>query len=232
MRGIPRKAGEEDAESTDLEDEASDAEPAPVKDKDVEKSLTNGVNGTTSKHATFAPTSLLKSKHAPETPTFEPVKKSKSKRGFFGLGKKKVNPVTPEPEPETKPAQPVSSDIPLPPNLTNRPLTPIGEDATETPTDSPRPPKLQRRLTPQWGRTASDSWPLSQDNEAGTEPARPQTADGPPSRRLSFRPGLSKRHSSAASESAMKEKDEEVVLGRHGKKKRFPMLRKAFGLDD
>jgi hypothetical protein len=226
VRGIPRRQGEEDGDSTDLEDEASDTE----KDaKRTEAGVTNGATGS-AKDAAFAPTSLLESKHAPQTPTFESVK-PKTKRGFLGLGKKKTSPKTPEQGSNQLQTDPT---IPPPPQPKNRPLTPIGED--ETSPSPARAPKLLRRRTPQWGRSASDTWPLPQ-NQTSTAPddARPQTADGPS--RASMRPSLTKRFSSAGSQASTSVdptvKDGDVSMtGRTGKKKKFPKMRRFFGLDN
>lgn len=77
VRGIPRRPGDEDHDSTDLEEELSDAEPSSKKTKAIEKggsSLTNG--HTNGKTASFAPGTLSQSKHAPELPSFESGKKS------------------------------------------------------------------------------------------------------------------------------------------------------------
>ncbi|KAF2196694.1 hypothetical protein GQ43DRAFT_444887 [Delitschia confertaspora ATCC 74209] len=231
VRGIPRRSGEEDAPSTDLEDEDSDGEPA----IDVEKSPGRITNGA--KHASFAPTSLRQSMHAPDT-SFESVKKPKAKRGFLGLGKKKSPSQVAEPEPAPVPMKEEIPDIPLPPPARNRPLTPIGEDddkAIEVGPSDTRSPKLQRRNTPQWGRSTSDSWPLPQ-TPPSSEPGRPQTSDGAKAKRTSMRPTFSKRHSSVMSESSYvkggKEKDEAVPIGKNGKKKKFPKLRRMFGLTD
>ncbi|KAF2715490.1 hypothetical protein K504DRAFT_469690 [Pleomassaria siparia CBS 279.74] len=237
VRGIPRKSGEEDGDSTDLEDEASDNDHSPVKGavKNFEKSATNG--NTNGQGEILAAGSLRDSKHAHDLPTFDAVKQSKSKRGFFGLGKKKAAPSNPESELTTTGI----TDIPFPPAHRNhgaRPLTPIGENksiqASEPP--SSRSPKLQRRSTPQWSRSASDSWPLPQPPQIGEE-LRPQSADGVIPRRTSMRPTLSKGNSSQTSTarpgSIINPKSgKTVTVGRTGKKKKFQGLRRVFGLSD
>ncbi|PSN60094.1 hypothetical protein BS50DRAFT_218809 [Corynespora cassiicola Philippines] len=236
VRGIPRKPGEEDGDSTDLEEELSDNEPPTPKAKEVEK---NGrpTNGVTNGHSVnFAAEPLQKSKHAPELPSFESGKK-KSKRGFFGLGKKKKKTSYIEDEP-TPPAK-ASLDIPLPPEPHNkdRTLTPINEDKEVEAKQSAvtRSPKLQRRSL-QHRSTSDSSWPLAEPPKIG-EGERPQSSDGLPSRRLSLRPTLSKRHSSQVSEAKTapdSRPDKDVgVVGRAGtKKKKFQGLRRVFGLND
>jgi hypothetical protein len=153
------------------------------------------------------------------------------------LGKKKAAAAEPTaPEPGTQPAE--SPDIPMPPahreRETNQALTPIVEDIALEDAPTPRSPKLQRRLTPQWGRSASDSWPLPSPPVIGGE-ARPQSSDGV---HFAQRPGLSKRFSSQASHAPSAKttidpkSGKEVVVGRTGKKKKFQGLRRVFGLND
>lgn len=240
VRGIPRKAGEEDGDSTDLEDEVSDNEVSSEKlpAKDFEKT-DRVVTGTTNgQGALFAAGSLRNSKHAPELPSFETGKKPKGKRGFFGLGKKK----TPAPQAADLNSEQMpiaSTDIPFPPahrNRGSRPLTPIGEDKSIEAAEPPpsRSPKLQRRSTPQWGRSASDSWPLPQPPKIGEE-TRPQSADGVIPRRTSLRPTLNKRNSSQISTARSiidPKSGKEITVGRSGKKKKFQGLRRVFGLND
>ncbi|OCL11426.1 hypothetical protein AOQ84DRAFT_188991 [Glonium stellatum] len=234
VRGIPRKPGEEDRESTDLSDEDSDDEatgPGPST-KDFEKSagpqLTNG-----KAPGAFIAGSLRKSKYADDQPKPKSPKKEKSRRRFFGLGKKKPLSVEPVEAPTAEPVD-VSQQ--------GRPLTPIGEDKTfdtvspASPTGSPRPhnSRLQRRLSPQWGRSTSDSWPLPQPPNVAQD-ARPQSSDGAMATEKASRPGLSKRYSSATAPPNVgfdPKTGKEVVFGRTGKKKKFPMLRKVFGLND
>ncbi|KAI4284951.1 MAG: hypothetical protein L6R35_004758 [Caloplaca aegaea] len=104
---------------------------------------------------------------------------------------------------------------------------------------SPKPPKLQRRHTPK--RFASDSWPVPEMPAAVAEKARmrPSTSDGAaaggggvvgkPLAVGSMRPQAGTRRFTA-------EEEEAPVNGAAGgkdaggKKKRFPMLRKALGL--
>ncbi|KAF2867345.1 hypothetical protein BDV95DRAFT_598039 [Massariosphaeria phaeospora] len=236
VRGIPRKVGEQDGDSTDLEEEASDDERSTA--KNIEKGGQPAANGVANGQGTsFTAESLRKSKYAPELPTFEGGKKPKAKRGFFGFGKKKTE-MTPaaglQPQPQQT-AGPADASLPFDQSNRTRPLTPIGEDkAIEMPTPSPRSPKLQRRSTPQWGRSASDSWPLPQPAKIGDEP-RPQSSDGVTTtvRRTSLRPTLNKRHSSQVSE-ARTAVDPTSAGGRAaaGKKKKFSGLRRVFGLND
>lgn len=224
VRGIPRKAGEEDGDSTDLEEEVEETRPST-------SAVTNGhTNGTSNgQGTTLAAGSLRDSKYAPSSPA------TKEKRGFFGMGKKKKAQVTPEPA--STPALP-TSDIPLPPQPRDRepggPLTPIGEDedkelgaspqaVTASPQvkQSPRSPKLQRRSTP--------DWPLAPPPPITGE-QRPMSSDG-----VARRPRFGKRQSSNVSTATSPVVDAQgrsVSFGRTGKKKKFQGLRRVFGLND
>jgi serine/arginine repetitive matrix protein 2 len=252
VRGIPRRAGDEDGDSTDLEEETSDAE-TPVQPQRAAPSVTNGVgNGQGTK---LSAGSLHDNKSTPGMPVMEAGKKAKSKRGFFGLGKKKPPPSYLD---STNSQNGATSDIPMPPEHRNRdlnrPLSAIGEDneigarggadrgdIPQQQPSSPRSPKLQRRSTPQWGRSTSDSWPLPTPPAIGAE-ARPQSSDGVMNQR---RPTLVKRFSSQSRAQSMvgpspgKQYSGSVVgggdgsvAGRSGKKKKFQGLRRVFGLHD
>jgi serine/arginine repetitive matrix protein 2 len=249
VRGIPRKAGEEDGDSTDLEEELDDA-PVPAVTDTKETRTTPAVadtsngqtNGSTNGQGTIlASGSLRDSKHAP-LPSFDGGNKSKAKRGFFGLGKKKTpsspasapqstRPSTDVPEPTTKAA---SFDIPAPPQQRNRdqglPLTPIDEDkdfATSA-QNSPqvtRSPKLQRRSTPEW--------PLPRNNipvpPIPDDDARPMSSDGIAPRRPRFAIRTASQMSNATAPDTA---GRSVSYGRAGKKKKFQGLRRVFGLND
>ena len=91
---------------------------------------------------------------------------------------------------------------------------------TTTPLPSPKIGKLQRRNRPQ--RMASDSWPFPESPSSPSSNARPTTSDG----LAAARPGLAGRQASdvppVPTIPALPEQT--------GKKKRFPMLRKALGM--
>lgn len=86
--------------------------------------------------------------------------------------------------------------------------------------------KLQRRGMGQ--RIMSDSWPLPDKPEADLD-TRPNTSSGVPGQTngSAVRPGLGSRIPTAETTNS-----NGVAFGRSGKKKRFPMLRKALGLRD
>ena len=225
VRGIPRKPGEEDGDSTDLEEEAEEEVTEDVSKPAPETNGINGTNGTAHGQGTaLAAGSLRDSKHT-TLPTFE-SDKSKKKRGFFGLGKKK----TAQSESAPAPSKPGSTlgDIPLPPAQRNRdkgvPMTPIDENKEfggPAPT-SKRSPKLQRRSTPDWplpppSAIGGDSRPMSSD---GIAPRRPRFASRQPSA------------ISNVSEPVVNTQGPPVSYGRSGKKKKFQGLRRVFGLND
>ncbi|KAH7392387.1 hypothetical protein DE146DRAFT_139230 [Phaeosphaeria sp. MPI-PUGE-AT-0046c] len=250
VRGIPRRAGEEDGDSTDLEEEVDDVPTPSVAQKEVGAGLkTNGAsNGHTNGVATGQGASLTTgtlrdSKHAP-LPPFEGGGKPKTKRGFFGLGKKKS-----VAKPDNKTQATITTDdatsstfappseIPLPPQQRNReqglPLTPIDEDKdigtpVQNSPQTKRSPKLQRRSTPEW--------PLPHNNipvPPIPDDARPMSSDGIAPRR----PRFQVRQSSQISNVTAPPGDSSgigrsVSYGRTGKKKKFQGLRRVFGLND
>lgn len=230
VRGIPRKAGEEDGDSTDLEEEADDKAPS-NKAEPAANRVTNGqTNGNgNGQGATLLAGSLRDSKHAPALPSFEAGGKAKTKRSFFGLGKKKAATSLSN----TASPNSATDDIPMPPSQRNRelglPLTPIDEDKdmdvgalVTTSPQTKKSPKLQRRSTPEWPLTlpptiGNDERPLSSD---GIAPRRPRFVN---------------RQSSTTSNATAPVVDAQgrsVSYGRSGKKKKFQGLRRVFGLND
>jgi serine/arginine repetitive matrix protein 2 len=247
VRGIPRKAGEEDGDSTDLEEEADDP-PVPAASKEVKYvstvngSSTGQTNGSANgQGASLASGSLRDSKHAP-LPSFEGGGKSKAKRGFFGLGKKKTAVTSSiETQGTTVAANTIPStgaplaEIPLPPQQRNRdqgpPLTPIDEDKDiGTPVqNSPqvsKSPKLQRRSTPEWPLPHNDIPvpPILND-------VRPMSSDGIAPRRPRFQTRQFSQTSNATAPIGDMS-GRSVSYGKSGKKKKFQGLRRVFGLND
>ncbi|CAO2652169.1 Nn.00g004520.m01.CDS01 [Neocucurbitaria sp. VM-36] len=231
VRGIPRRAGEEDGDSTDLEEEVDNDNLMPsstpaTKSGPATNGVTNGKSRATAngEGASLATGSLRDSKHAPTLPTFEGGSKTKTKRGFFGLGKKKTTTTQAEaPQPDSAPSgQP---DIPLPPAQPSRelglPLTPIDEDKDfgtpeQASPESKKSPKLQRRSTPEW--------PLPPPPAIGKD-ERPMSSDGITPRR----PRFGNRQASGMSnvtDPIVDAPGRFVSYGRSGKKKKFQGLRR------
>ncbi|MCJ1474044.1 hypothetical protein MMC13_002702 [Lambiella insularis] len=214
VRGIPKRIDE--GESTDLEDSTDEAVPgekqgpaSPQSIKALEGSAlasgslrTNGTGGVVPPATNMG--GGLQAKMAAE--------KDKKKRSFFGsLGKRRDDAVV-----KADGGSAARRDMP---SERSKPERILGSDA---PAPSPKSPKLQRRNTPK--RYASDSWPLPENQNSAMLKNRPQTSDG---NTASVRPELGTRRSTAQIASA-----NGAALGKNGKKKRFPMLRKAFGLHD
>jgi serine/arginine repetitive matrix protein 2 len=244
VRGIPKKTKDYDQDSTDLEDEASDEEPSTSRPaaKDIEKGEPSLTNGRVPPQGQSFAAGQTADKPITELPSFTPGTKEKAKRGFFSFGKKKSVPIgASEAELEQSGVDP--ADIPMPPphrERNGRALTPIGEDDIPDTAESRRSPRLQRRTTPQFGRSTSDSWPLPLPPKIG-EDARPQSSDGVLRSKSEPRPVFNKRQSSYVSDAGTARSartaidpktGKEVIVGRSGKKKKFQGLRRVFGLND
>ncbi|KIW20605.1 hypothetical protein PV08_01180 [Exophiala spinifera] len=211
VRGIPRRA--EDHDSTDLEDSSDEERPkTPIQPSRLQ--IPQDVMSPAGSEAM-----------SPNTA---------KKRGLFGRlrGKKQKGEAS---SPVVESTQmPTTNDLSKPANLgfsskaeRDRMIeqTRARLEAAQAPSQPTNQThhKLQRRQAPQ--RIMSDSWPLPPkipESEENTD-IRPNTADGPPVRNGSTR---LTRGSMRIQEVPLE------PVGRGGKKKRFPMLRKAFGLKD
>ena len=227
VRGIPRRIDEGD--STDLDDSSAEATPVIPRAKPRSTSKAQNLQGST-----LAAGSVVNaSTSAPIISDVEAkvtADKEKKKRSFFGgLGGKKRD------EPRVR--SPTRLDSPL-----ERPKAPriLTTDSRNLPAPgaapSPKSPKLQRRNTPK--RFLSDSWPLPEPIKAD---ARPNTSDGNivvitggngngNGNGAMTRPDLGTRRSTVQGEAAAETNG--AAVEKAGKKKRFPMLRKAFRLND
>lgn len=234
VRGIPKTNRQDD--STDLEDSS-----------DEEK-----------KKRASRPT-MPSSPQPSDRPMSPTSPDGKKKRGFFGrLKKSKDDAASPNLEPIPAAAAPPAPTKKVKPpkqgaetaalgfrsdaekealiEQTRQRLEAANQQST-TPARAMSPPpstggtpgKLQRRQTPQ--RIMSDSWPLPPkipDDVESPNANRPVTSDGTAPTK---RPDL-ERNSSSATSPASPGGSSVDALGKAGKKKRFPMLRKAFGLKD
>lgn len=258
VRGIPRRTDEGD--STDLEDSSVENVPASPKAKvngtkpavntkpEGAALATGSLRAPSGEGPTTVMGSGLQAKKAAE--------KEKTKRSFFGvLGsrKKKDDPTrvrksdaesaarrdTPlerskaerqqsadranTDEPVLAPTSPTSPPV----SQTTRPN--LGS-RNSTAASSPRAPKLQRRNTPKQTTTANDiSWPLPQ-GAGGIQSApdsRPQTSNGPVVSGGTERPNMGRVQSEIGPA-----RTAPLVVGKAEKKKRFGVLRRAFGLHD
>ncbi|KAL2434970.1 hypothetical protein ABEF95_011736 [Exophiala dermatitidis] len=210
VRGIPRRAGDDD--STDLEDSSEDEKPTVKTPPKLQIPVNNAA---------------LSGEEPPLSPTTE------KKRGLFGRLRGKKHKEEPSLPSVNSPASAPKVDASKPSQLgfasaaerdrvieQTRAKLEAAKDhpVTESPSSHA---KLQRRHQPH--RMMSDSWPLPPPNihESGT--IRPSTSDGAP-----FRNG-----STRLTQGSMRPKEPPTeAVGKSGKKKKFPMLRKAFGLKD
>jgi serine/arginine repetitive matrix protein 2 len=214
VRGIPRKIDEGD--STDLED-SSDVE----KQMEKPKAAVAAVNAS-------AENGVVKGGDAPLSLT-------KEKKSFFGRFRSKKD----------KEQNPRMSKAAL---ESERAKSPELERAKSPELSIPKPPSsptpgVQRRLTPRRvmsdqytpQRIPTESWPLPLKIESGDED-RPYTADGvanasPPAiAGNEDKSGTLQRHNTAST--VRTTGGTPVYSEKTGKKKRFPMLRKVFGLYD
>ena len=217
VRGIPRRIDEGD--STDLEDSGDDKGPRGSKKPQLPQ-VPQSPPTTKLQGAALASGSLRRSGSGRDLSksgemgtglrTKKEAENQKKKRAFFGsLGRKKDDSKVMKADVESA----ARRDTPLERSKVERRLS---SQAVPQP---PKHPKLQRRNTPK--RYASDTWPLPQI--PGAVDSRPMTSDGV----TGGRPDMGSRQATAQTTDA-----NGVVVGRTGKKKRFPKLRKAFGLHD
>lgn len=257
VRGIPRRIDEGD--STDLEDSSIENAPAPSKAK-MNGTKPAPINTKTEGAALATGSLRVASGDAPTAAMGSGLQAKKAaekkKRSFFGaLGsRKKSDDPTKVRKSDTESA--ARRDTPLerskaermtgtgPPKTNERvtgPSSPTADPApqgrplldspTSTAQNSPKSPKLQRRNTPKEITMADDiSWPLPQGLGGihSAPDSRPQTSDGPAAGiRTSMRPNMGRVQSESGPP-----RTAPLVVGKTEKKKRFGMLRKAFGLHD
>ena len=213
VRGIPRRT--EEGDSTDLDDSSDDersrrpkVQLATKKASDTQSQL----SGMRRQPSNGSGRDL--SKNVDQIPTSPKDKK----KGIFGRFRSK----------KAKDDGKIGRNISESPARRDTHLERSKEElerARSPPAASPKG-KLQRRNVP--SRVTSDSWPLPP--KIGEE-GRPSTSDG-----VSFKSPVNgtqrPSHQRQDTSSTIQTADSAPTLGRGGKKKRFPMLRKAFGLHD
>ncbi|KAL9098123.1 MAG: hypothetical protein Q9163_006157 [Psora crenata] len=194
-------------------------------------------------------------KEAAEEDDKEDVKKEKrKKRSFFGpLGsRKKGEPLTVpkhdlghgtrtnDPHAEGKAERSLGNSIRrTDENIPGRGLTANTAAATSgvvshasTAPSIPKSPKLQRRNTPKRLTSTSDTaWPIPQSSggpTAVTPDSRPWTSDSAGANSLGAKPDMETRRTTLQS-ADMTSSTTAVAMETNGRKKKFPLLRKAFG---
>ena len=236
VRGIPRRIDEGD--STDLEDSSAEASPMASKSKPQSSSKrpTKFEGSTLAAESTRSPSNSISTATPMKTAIEAKITddKDRKKRSFFGGlgGKKRGDSRALQSEADNLPQNDATPERPKAERVLSAGPPATGEVSPIA--ASPKSPKLQRRNTPK--RFTSDTWPLPDmpmPPKIGEN--RPNTSDGngietqqPGNSNGNQRPDLGNRRSTVQSELGVKG----VVLGKAGKKKRFPLLRKAFGLHD
>ena len=218
VRGIPRRRASGD--STDLDDSSADEASAAVASKNMENPTIEkpqpAHQGEALRTGSLRRVGSQNGSGIDLTTSADPLEKQKKKGFFSRFGSKRDD------------------------KISKRPTTPLVNGAAAA-SDSPRTPKLQRRNTPQALQTIpqdsvpppTESWPLPQPPKIGADPEkdRPQTSDGATGGGVkmatSMRPDVGSRRHTGGSQVI-----DGVAFGRTGRKKRFPKLRKAFGLHD
>ena len=232
VRGIPRRSGQQSGDSTDLEDSEDEDKvmplPSPIRSH---KSSPLAPNKNIPEGSVIAANSLTPNRSGLEASKYatapdDVANKDKKRHSFFGLrGKKKDSAVI---------ATPDSPHLvnPVAPFETHRRTFSLASMSTTS--ERPRSPKLQRRNTPDLTRITSDSWPLPSPPASEGRISRPGTSGSAGALGTGvMRPRFRKRHTTGQlTDVAETEEKPTVVSGRTGKKKKFPKLRKAFGLTD
>jgi serine/arginine repetitive matrix protein 2 len=230
VRGIPKRAGAEDGDSSDLPD--SDDEKPSGGLKLAKKRGTNGPAITPTQGTALASGSLRRSGSGRETissPTTMATitgpasRPSHSRRGsFMSILRRK------KPDPSSK----VRKSDAESPARRDTPLERSKSDLAVLRGDRPATPKLQKRNGP--SRQNSGAWPLpgptSPPTIVGGEEGRPDTADGIVGGELTngHRPDMGSRRFTATGLA-----DVDINgIGKPRRKKKFGALRRIFRLDD
>lgn len=257
VRGIPRRIDEGD--STDLDDSSTENAPTPSKPKtngtkptlDTKPEglalATGSLRVVTGNGPSMAMGSGLQAKKAVEV--------DKKIRSFFGgLGSKKRDDLSriqraeieslarmDNPPERSRQERTLITGAPKcervlgPSSPTADPLARTGRSAIgpriSSAQNSPKSPKLQRRNTPKTVPRAQDnSWPLPQSPGVATSTpdGRPRTSDGAAAANGAGRPDMGIRRTTL--QGAPPPPAAPLVVSKTEKKKRFGMLRKAFGI--
>ncbi|KAL8781389.1 MAG: hypothetical protein Q9194_000374 [Teloschistes cf. exilis] len=252
VRGIPRRI--EEGDSTDLED--SSASPSPMIGANSEKpppSSAKPLEGSalTAGSLRAAAPEVAAEKEKKKRSFFGSFSGSKKQSQQPPPKISLPTPITTKnPNASTSSPHPLEANYASPVGTPTTPRTPkpvkmLGDSpaAASSPLSSqaspgspkPKPPKLQRRNTPK--RLASDSWPLPEMPAAAGDKLRPSTSDGAVAKTAlsmgTMRPDAGARRFTAEAQPATTEGVNGVGAAgmgpKEGKKKRFPLLRKALG---
>ena len=202
VRGIPRKT--DDGDSTDLNDSSDDGKKAEKPKVHIAPPMAEDTHAVR-RRSSGSGRDVTKSADPPT-----------KKKGIFGRFRSTKDHRVAKPVSESSARR--DTHLERSPAELEQARSPVGPGS---PTG-----KLQRRNMPQ--RVMSESWPLPEAKEEGLD-KRPGTSDGVVQNITNGRPSMMPRENTS---STVRTEGGTPVYGRSGKKKRFPMLRKALGLHD
>jgi len=258
VRGIPRMPGQGDGDSTDLSDEEVPTHSAQINNNHRASELSSEPNGKPQGNVMKVGTSRPDSDKYANTPGVL-TDKGTGKRSFFGLGKRRtsatgvdgstpVSPIASSSPPYPEPVYGAAAAAGMAPNTSASATRHSrmeaafhAQSAQPTPT---RTSKLLRRFSQSQPGTPRKEFgkddfpfpppPIPESYRSGAT-VRPRTSDGVSvGRSASLRPTL-RNHSNTSTTvppGSIKAIRPVVTSGRTGKKKRFQILRRAFGLND
>ena len=256
VRGIPRRIDEGD--STDLEDSSTENVRGPTsgKSNDTQPTSISARSALPEGHALAS--GSLRVAPGDEAATTgmgmglqakKAAEKDRKKRSFFGgLGSRRKDEASRTRQPTSERSPQLSAPmvslqegaVPSPGATPSKkaatavmgsPST-MGMSQPSSAQASPKSPKLQRRHTPKRLTSTGDvSWPSgSLPGPAKSAPfSRPRTSDGPGPRSPIHRPDAGGRRVTEQGAGTIISKPTDVAV-KAEKKRKFPMLRKAFGL--
>lgn len=200
VRGIPRRKGRYDGESTDLDDSS---------DEEIKRQIRNDATKTVTQMTPEELEAIL-SQPKKKGGLFSRLRSPTRASGKDGKVRKSLM------------ESPARRDTPL--ERSRLELAQMRENAA-----SPKLHKRQRAVA-----AYTDTWPLATGQASTTNTNRPSTSDGiaHSQDKDNGRPLFSRHGTSDSVDSKVTSAASDVVIGRSGKKKRFPMLRRAFGLRD
>lgn len=218
VRGIPRRQGKYDGESTDLDDSS---------DEEAKRQARNGA---------------FKSSQPMTPEDIDRILSRPKKKGLFARLRSPTRSSGQDGKVlKSRIESPARRDTPL--ERSRSELARMREGELNTYSGRPTSPKLQKKQRSPF----NDTWPLSSGQTSAFVATsrtathdRPSTSDGivNGSNAKSFiggdslRPNMNRHGTSDSIDSRVTSTASEVVVGHTGKKKRFPLLRKAFGLRD
>ena len=246
VRGIPRRIDEGD--STDLEDSSVENVKAPNSGKSNDTQPTSVSAPSTKPGGSALALGSMRSKPKGSQQglgikttisTDQATEKEKKKRSFFSISRRRKdepsrvrNSVLGPSSPFNTPSKSVEEKVntPASPVAANPQAAALRPSALSNVQSSPKVPKLQKRATSRSPARGGEGWPLKPAGQTKDgSPNRPQTSDGNVSP-TGPRPDLGNRRIT------LQTTPDAAAIAQAGatpaveKKKRFGMLRKAFGM--